>query len=569
MSESPKLSLTFRVDSGVLEHNNRTFKAKNVDANRISDNITYKSEDIKEKYHELFDAALDEYNSKKRSNEKIHDYYEHIRKGKQEKPFYEVVVQFGDMESCGLKSGNWETAKQMLDEYMRSFEDRNKNMKVFNAVLHLDEATPHLHIDFVPICTNQSRGLSTRVSLKRALAEQGISANSRKKSEWAVWKDVEFEYMTEILRKHGFDRDIKNAHYKHLGVDEYKAKAAEQTEIRSINAHINELKKKNDTELTADEVGLIKNQNDFLRSEIQKRDEKIFLLSRKIGAKFIPLDIYSEDKLQFVATELEKIGVPFVEENNTLHIPDYAQKTAAAIANSLRPKKVESICEKIKLDIDRLVYCSVDFENFLSQLQERGYQIKRGKYIAIKPEFAERYVRLKTLGNAYIPKNLIQRIADRDKFPNAVRDKFQTANTIEKQIQITVMNMIIGVKQFRLTPRKIDPKKIYAFQNDAEINYLSEQLVTIRDFNLNSREEMYAKAEALQAAVQTKQQQGETQPSEQEQLQRINELIRAYEGIVDGNYIDNIRAEKERTEALTRPDGQPKTAQTNNRKPKR
>ena len=119
-----------------------------------------------------------------------------------------MVVQFGDIESCGLKSENWETAKQMLDEYMRSFEDRNKNMKVFNAVLHLDEATPHLHIDFVPICTNQSRGLSTRVSLKRALAEQGISANSRKKSEWAVWKDVEFEYMTEILRKHGFDRDI-------------------------------------------------------------------------------------------------------------------------------------------------------------------------------------------------------------------------------------------------------------------------------------------------------------------------------------------------------------------------
>ena len=570
MSESPKLSLTFRVDSGVLEHNNRTFKAKNVDANRISDNITYKSEDIKEKYHELFDAALDEYNSKKRSNEKIHDYYEHIRKGKQEKPFYEVVVQFGDISSCGLKSGNWETAKQMLDEYVRSFEDRNKNMKVFNAVLHLDEATPHLHIDFVPICTNQSRGLSTRVSLKRALAEQGISANSRKKSEWAVWKDVEFEYMTKILRKHGFERDIKNAHYEHLSVDEYKAKAAEQTEIRSINAHINELKKKNDAEFTIDEVGLIKNQNDFLRSEIQKRDEKIYSLSRKIGAKFVPFDIYAEDKLQFVATELEKIGVPFVEENNTLHIPDYAQKTVTAIAASFRPKKVESIREKIKLDIDRLVYCSVNFEDFLSKLQERGYQIKRGKYIAVKPEFAERYVRLKTLGNAYIPKNLVQRIADRDKFPNAVRDKFQTANTIEKQIQITIMDMVIGVKQFRLAPRKIDPQKIYAFQNDANINYLSEQLITIRDFNIGSREEIYSKAEDLQAAVQNKKQQGEKQPLEQKQLQRINELIRAYEGIVEGNYIDNlIRAEKERTEALTRPDGQPKTAQTNNRKPKR
>ncbi len=120
----------------------------------------------------------------------------------------------------------------MLDEYMQSFEERKSNMKVFNSVLHLDEATPHLHIDFVPICTNQSRGLSTRVSLKRALAEQGISASSRKKSEWAVWKDVEFDYMTDILRRHGFERDIKDAHYKHLSVDDYKQYAVQKSEVR-------------------------------------------------------------------------------------------------------------------------------------------------------------------------------------------------------------------------------------------------------------------------------------------------------------------------------------------------
>ena len=551
MGETKKLSLTFRVDSGVLEHNNRSFKAKNVDANRTSDNITYKSENIEEKYHELFDKALDEYNARKRSNEKIPDYYEHIRKGKQEKPFYEVVVQFGDVQSCGLKSENWETAKQMLDEYMRSFEDRNKNMKVFNAVLHLDEATPHLHIDFVPICTNQSRGLSTRVSLKRALAEQGITANSRKKSEWAVWKDVEFEYMTEILRKHEFERDIKNAHYEHLSVDEYKQYAAQKLEIRKTNDHITELKKKNDTELTADEVGLIKNQNDILRSELLKRDEKIYSLSQKNGAKFVPFDIYSEDKLQFVAAELEKVGVPFVEENNTLHIPDYAQQTTFAIANSFRPTKVEGVRDNIRLDIDRLVYCSVSLEDLFNKLKERGYEIKQGKYIAVKSPDAERFVRLKTLGNAYIPKNLEQRIADRDKFPNVVQEKYKTANTVEKELCVTVMDMVIGVKQFRLAPRKIDTKKIYVFQNDANIEHLSEHLRTINDFNLGTREEIYAKAEELQATVQTKKQQGEMFSYEQEQLRRVNELIRVYEEIVDGNYIDNlIKAQQEQTRTV-------------------
>lgn len=268
MTDKSKISISFRVDSGVVEHNNRTFSAKNVDAARTCDNVIYKSENLQELYHQLFDKALTEYNSKKRSNERITDYYEHIQNGKQEKLFYEAVVQFGDIESCGLKSDNWKTARQMLDEYMQSFEQRNPNIKVFNAVLHLDEATPHLHIDFVPICTNQSRGLSTRVSLKRALAEQGITAQSRKKSEWAIWKDKEFEYMTELLRKHGYERDVKNDNHQHLTVEEYKEVAVTQQKIRDINAQINELKKKSDADLSPDEITLIKNQNDFLRSQI-------------------------------------------------------------------------------------------------------------------------------------------------------------------------------------------------------------------------------------------------------------------------------------------------------------
>ena len=339
--------------------------------------------------------------------------------------------------------------------------------------------------------------MSTRVSLKRALAEQGISANSRKKSEWAVWKDVEFEYMTEILRKHGFERDIKNAHYEHLSVDEYKAKATEQAEIRSINAHINELKKKNDIELTTDEIGLIKNQNDFLRSEIIKQNKEISSLTQMIGAKFMPLDICSEDKLQFVAAELTKANIPFVEENNTLHIPDYAQKTAAVIAESFRPAKVEGIRNNIRLDIDRLIYNSVSLDDLFNKLKERGCEIKQGKYIAVKSPDAERFVRLKTLGELYVLKFLEQRITNRDVLPNSVREKYQTANAIEKRIQTAVMDIMVEVKQFRLAPKKTHTNLIYLFQNDANIKFLYKQLDTINEFNLGSREDIYAKAEEL------------------------------------------------------------------------
>lgn len=387
---------------------------------------------------------------------------------------------------------------------MKGFEKRNPNLKVFNAVMHLDEATPHLHIDFIPFTRNTQKVLSVKVSMKGALREQGFSSANRFQNEWAAWEESERGAMIEILHNHDLSRDVKNVRRAHLTVDEYKQYAIQKSEVRKINDQINELKKKNPADLTAAEIELLKNQNDIMRSEIQKRDEKISSLSRKLGAKFIPFEIFSEDKLQYVADELSKANVPFVEENNTLHIPDYAQKTAAVIAAAYKPTKPEGIRDTVKLEIDRLVYCSDNLDNLYNKLKERGYWIKNGKHIAFKPTFAERFVRLKTLGEAYLPKNLEQRIADRDKFPNAVREKFKTANPIEKKFQVTIMDMIVEVKQFRLTPRKIEPKKIYTFQNDAEINYLSEQLLTIHDFNISSREQIYSKAEELKLGIDEK-----------------------------------------------------------------
>lgn len=444
------------------------------------------------------------------------------------------MVQFGDVQACGLKSGKWEDAKILLHEFMHDFEQRNPNLKVFNAVMHLDEATPHLHIDFIPVSHNAKKGLSVKVSMKGALREQGFTSTNRLQNEWAAWEERERKVMTEILRKHDLERDVKDIHREHYSVDEYKEYAAQRMEIAKINSHINQLKKKNPAELTPAEVELIVNQNDFMRSVIIKRDEKISSLSKKADAKFVAFDIFSEDKLQYVVAELEKANVPFVEESNTLHVPDYALKTTMMIAETYKPQKCDSIRERIKLDIDRLVYCSESLDDLFRLMSERGYQIKSGKYIAVKPLFAERFVRLKTLGNAYLPKNLEQRIAEHNIFPNAVREKYATSSALEKQFHVTVMNMMIEVKQFRLEPRKIDPKLIYAFKNDANINYLSEQLRTISEFNFTTKEQMYAKAEELKAADDTA------------ALKRVTDLIRAYEKIVEGNYIDNlIKAQKE------------------------
>ena len=495
-------SISFRKDDGVVEHNNRHFVAKNVDRARIADNITYVSVNLRDFYNSVFGQALSEYNARKaHPYQRIPDYYEHIRKSKQEKLYEEIVVQFGDMHDCGVGSENWETAKTMLDEYMRDFEKRNPNLKVFNAVMHLDEATPHLHIDFVPVVHSPNRGLSTRVSMKGALREQGFSSANRFENEWVAWSESERGFMEEILRRHGLFREDKNVHREHLSVDDYKKKAQTVQEIKTLNAHINELKKKSHDSYSHDEIELIKNQNDFLRSELTKRDERISALSRQVNAPFIPFEIYSEDKLQYVSDGLTRAKIPFVEDSRMLHIPDYALKTANAIAAHYQPTNVGTIREQIALDIDRLIYNSTDVEDLLKKLQERGYELKRGKYVAVKAPFAERFVRLKSLGDEYLPKQLEKRISIKDNYPNSVRQAMSRQNDIERKISVTILQTTTAIREFRVVPRKTIPKRTYTYSNDESINLLVMQLQTIGEFGFSSRDGIVAKAAELKNSV--------------------------------------------------------------------
>ena len=132
----------------------------------------------------MFDEALKRYNEKQtRADRRIENYYEKIRNSKQEKPFHELILQIGDKENMNAESENGILAREVLDEYYRGFQERNPQLKVFSAHLHMDEATPHLHIDFVPFTTGSKRGLDTRVSLKQALAAQGFKGGTRGDTE--------------------------------------------------------------------------------------------------------------------------------------------------------------------------------------------------------------------------------------------------------------------------------------------------------------------------------------------------------------------------------------------------
>ena len=233
---------------GSIRHNNRSFSAANVDRSRSGQNVTFCNEDLKKVYHELFDEALAAYNAKKKkTRDKIPDYYEHIRQSKQEKLFHEAIFQIGNLTDCGCGSPGGERAAAALKEFAESFQERNPHLRVFNMVLHMDEATPHLHVDFVPVATEQSRGLSTRVSMKQALKQQGFEGLGRKQTEWKAWMEREKEALTEIAQAHEFEIISLGGGRPHMDLPQYREAAqrleAVQEQVTAAEHDIAELEK--------------------------------------------------------------------------------------------------------------------------------------------------------------------------------------------------------------------------------------------------------------------------------------------------------------------------------------
>ena len=239
-----KRTISAMSGDGVVAHNRRTYIAENVDQTRTHLNIEYCYTPIEQAYHELFDEAQAEYNAKqKRKDRRIENYYEKICNGDQEKPFYEVIFQVGNKDDMGAASENGALAKKILDKFYHSFLERNPQLHVYSAHLHMDEATPHLHIDFIPFTTGSKRGLSTRVSLKQALADQGIIGEGRALTERDLWVQKEKESLAEIMLEHGIEWEQKGEHKEHLSVLEFKREKRKE-ELAELEQSIERVQQK-------------------------------------------------------------------------------------------------------------------------------------------------------------------------------------------------------------------------------------------------------------------------------------------------------------------------------------
>lgn len=381
-----KRIISFMTGKGSVNHNSRKFHAKNTDPERSCLNVEYCNENVKDVYHELFDEALAWYNEKQtRSDRRIDDYYEKIRSGKQERPFHEIILQIGDKDNMGAKTENGQLAAKVLDKYMRDFQRRNPTLRVFSAYLHMDEATPHLHIDFVPYTTGSKRGLDTRVSLKQALSALGFKGGTRRETELNQWVAYEKEQLAAVMLEHGIEWEKKGTHEKHLSVLDFEKKERAK-EVAELEQSISDGKERlSDIQIqhrkAVQETEQIRQKGEAIRQEVSELSETSDLLKEQATTlaedkkKLLSDNVKLEKQQKKLQQDIGKMVQSKVVMERNIHAYDEDEKwqlpepAALMSAKAYKDKKAFPLVEKLKETIKALTIKCV-------QLAEQGKKLK-------------------------------------------------------------------------------------------------------------------------------------------------------------------------------------------------
>lgn len=304
---------------GYLNHNDRSIdrvSEKSWDPELSRKNVICRNIPIEDAYEQLFGKALNEYNQRQidvnHPERQIKNYYEHISRSKQEKPFYEFVVAFGNMND--KDTDIYPSLQRCLDEYITNFDKRNPNFKVFQKIVHLDEkGIDHAHLDFIPVSTHNKRGLSVKNSFRGALKEMGYTG----KTAFLDWRQSEEKYMAEILERHGLEFERGSGRDEHLNVRQYQAEAREinrlaqqklkNMELPSIpepEIKINPITKSESVKLSKTEFDKIKQVIEHQQTQITSLEAQKSDLSAKLENVELKLD-----------TARKK---PYMRENETL-----------------------------------------------------------------------------------------------------------------------------------------------------------------------------------------------------------------------------------------------------------
>ncbi len=533
-----------------IKHNNRKFTAANVDEKRIADNVTFKQQDVRDAYHQLFDRALQEYNAKqKRRDRIIPDYYLHMAESKREEAFYEIVVQFGDCETTPCGSERGEQAKQMLESYMRDFQRRNPNLYVFNAVLHLDEASPHLHIDFIPFYTKgRQNGLSKGVSMKAALIEQGFKPCSPKENQLVMWEFSERAEMERVLRTHGMERDDKDVHRKHLSVEDFKLQKETDRLIRR-----------------SAELRAANYNTEQMQQELAESRKRIAVIEAERQSPYKAFYYSSQDKQAWVQQQLDARCIPYRETENGFEAQECYTKEIRRIEQDFRAPRT-SARDRLREDVDRMLMQSRSFDELLARLERENYKVKLGKYIAVKPQNFGTFIRLKSLGEFYSEAALRNRLSRKLEYEQKlVREMEQAKMNDAPTYRVLVMmhRYISSFSKGYMPVRKKNLNRVLSWVNDAELDRLTALNEKINQgATLDSlRVDMAEKEEAVLRIERTR---DGCDGSDQDLIMKLNaaltvaehelrdaaELLTTAEQVLGGTYLQTIGdAERQRRES--------------------
>ena len=378
-----KRTISGMIGAGSLAHNRRDFIAGNVDLDRVHLNICYQNENLKQVYKELFDESVERYNVGKRKDRQITNYYEKIRQGKQEKLFHEVIFQIGNCEDMATGSPNGELAVKVLDEYIQDFQKRNPTLRVFSCYLHQDEATPHLHIDFVPYVTGwKGKGMDTRVSLKQALKSLGFQGGNKHDTELNQWMNHEKEVLAEIAKHHGIEWEQKGTHEEHLDVYNFKKKERKK-EVQELEQEKEYLTAENEG-LTA-QIAEVRADIKMLEEEkkqAQKDKEMAEQRAEKAEKELKSLEQHREQLqpiMDNVNKELREVGT--IE----LLLPEAGSLERAA---TYRDKKIKPLFIKMK---NKIAAMAAQVKELTGQVEtwKRKYQKEKQKCEGMKIELQE------------------------------------------------------------------------------------------------------------------------------------------------------------------------------------
>lgn len=372
-------SITFAQGKGSQYHNRREYDKcgkecpEHIDRNRFSENIIIVDKDLQGAYKEFFGDALERYNSKQtRADRKIDDYLDHIKKSKNgEKPFYEDILQWGKMEDFQKNPELRETAKKCLVEYAKIFEKRNPNLKLIGAYIHMDEASPHMHLDYVPVAHGYKRGLDTRNGLDKAMKEMGFapSKESRTNNATSLWREREREYFKDICLAHGLevDKEMKSRGHSFTPTEYKKFKDEALADVleekQCLEAENKALADRNEEMYLehSEEEARLTNELKELQGEVKKAEElKITEVDKNVfGKPKDTVEVPYKDYKDLVATATKVKDVEAREEEYKDKLYDIGMKE-----NSLNKRE-----KAIKQKENTLSYYEKDLQSAISNNQ--------------------------------------------------------------------------------------------------------------------------------------------------------------------------------------------------------